>query len=184
MYQSRMPRLATEKLGCGRQRGWRGSGSPFRQIFSRIGCRLQPRNHESLSNYISQARSSAFRYRVVSQRRHPILHNPDKSKSPQADLRATDRMIFWLLVGAIHGLSILPDFILYPLGVAGGWLGYHLDRRHIGIGMRNLEIAFPERSESERRRILRESYMNLGRARAEYIRLAGVLHSRLQIRLR
>ena len=92
-------------------------------------------------------------------------------------------MIFWMPGGAIHALSILPDFILYPLGIAGGWLGYHLDRRHARIGMRNLEIAFPERSESERRRILRESYVNLGRSGAEYIRLAGFFHLRLKRRV-
>jgi Kdo2-lipid IVA lauroyltransferase/acyltransferase len=98
-------------------------------------------------------------------------------------LGAKDRIIFWMLAGAIHALSILPDFILYPLGVVGGWLAYHLDRRHIGIGMRNLEIAFPERSEAERRKILRESYLNLGRSGAEYIRLAGFFHSRLKNRV-
>ena len=98
-------------------------------------------------------------------------------------LGANDRIIFWMLAGAIHALSILPDFILYPLGVVGGWLAYHLDRRHIGIGMRNLEIAFPERSENERRRILRDSYLNLGRSGAEYIRLAGFFHSRLKNRV-
>ena len=116
-------------------------------------------------------------------KRPPTLPNPNKSKSPQSELGSKDRIIFWLLAGAIYALSILPDFILYPLGVAGGWLGYHLDRRHTRIGMRNLEIAFPERSEDERRRILRESYINLGRTGAEYIRLAGFFHSRLKGRV-
>jgi KDO2-lipid IV(A) lauroyltransferase len=105
-----------------------------------------------------------------------------KSKS-RLVFGAKDRMIFWMLAAAIHALSILPDFILYPLGVAGGWFAYRLDRRHIGIGMRNLQIAFPERSDAERRQILRESYLNLGRSGAEYIRLAGFFHSRLKNRV-
>jgi KDO2-lipid IV(A) lauroyltransferase len=45
--------------------------------------------------------------------------------------------------------------------------------------MVNLAIAFPDRSERERRRILRASYLNLGRGGAEYIRLAGFFHRRL-----
>lgn len=94
-----------------------------------------------------------------------------------------DRLIFWLLAGVLHALSILPDVVLYPIGVAGGWLSYHLDGRHAEIGMRNLEIAFPERSAAERRRILRASYINLGRAAAEYIRLAGFFYRRLARRV-
>ena len=90
-----------------------------------------------------------------------------------------DNLIFWLLIGAIHGLSLLPDFILYKLGVAGGLLFYRLDQRHVKIGMRNLEIAYPKASGAERRRILRESYRNLGRTAAEYIRLGGFFYRRL-----
>ncbi|HKV53173.1 MAG TPA: lysophospholipid acyltransferase family protein, partial [Candidatus Binataceae bacterium] len=63
--------------------------------------------------------------------------------------------------------------------VAGGWLGYLVDRRHTEIGMRNLEIAFPERSATERRQILRASYINLGRSAAEYVRLSGFFYRRL-----
>ena len=81
--------------------------------------------------------------------------------------------------GLVHALSLLPDFILYPLGVLGGYVGYLVDRRHVKIGMVNLAIAFPDRSESERRRIVRASYINLGRGGAEYMRLAGFFHRRL-----
>ncbi len=106
-------------------------------------------------------------------------------KSPPSDLELgpKDRLIFWLLAGAAHALSVIPDFALYPLGVAGGWLAYHLDRGHVNVGMRNLEIAFPELSVAERRRILRASYLNHGRTGAEYIRLAGFFHRRLKNRV-
>jgi Kdo2-lipid IVA lauroyltransferase/acyltransferase len=98
-------------------------------------------------------------------------------------LGAKDRLIFYLMLGVLHGLSLIPDFILYPLGVAGGLVGYLADRRHVRIGMKNLAIAFPERSEAERRRILRASYLNLGRGAAEYVRLAGFFHLRLKRRV-
>jgi KDO2-lipid IV(A) lauroyltransferase len=99
-------------------------------------------------------------------------------------LDAKSRIVFYLMSAILHALSLLPDFILYPLGIVGGFLGYCLDRRHVEIGMRNLSIAFPTRSEDERRRILRASYVNLGRGAAEYVRLAGFFHMRLRDRVR
>jgi KDO2-lipid IV(A) lauroyltransferase len=100
---------------------------------------------------------------------------------PRLDLAS--RLTFWALVAAVHAISLLPDFVLYALGVAGGRLACRLDRRHAKIAMRNLEIAFPERSIEERQRILRASYENLGRTAAEYIRLAGFFHERLARRV-
>jgi KDO2-lipid IV(A) lauroyltransferase len=94
-----------------------------------------------------------------------------------------DRILFCLMVGVLHALSLIPDFLLYPLGILGGFIGYCLDRRHLEIGMKNLAIAFPERSEAERRRILRASYINLGRGAAEIIRLGGFFHERLKRRV-
>ncbi len=94
-----------------------------------------------------------------------------------------DRILFYLMVGLLHVLSLIPDFLLYPIGIAGGFIGYCLDRRHRPIGMKNLAIAFPERSEAERLRILRASYINLGRGAAEVIRLGGFFHRRLKRRV-
>src|SRR6266849_1755179 len=90
------------------------------------------------------------------------------------------KLLFYLMLGVLHAVSLIPDFVLYPLGIAGGYISYLLDRRHIKIGMKNLAIAFPERSEAERRRILRASYVNLGRSAAEYARLGGFFHLRLR----
>src|SRR5271167_55042 len=101
----------------------------------------------------------------------------------QITLSTRDRLLFYLMAGIIHVLSLIPDFLLYPLGIAGGFIGYCLDRRHIPIGMKNLAIAFPERSEAERRRILRASYINLGRGAAEFIRLGGFFYRRLKGRV-
>ena len=104
-------------------------------------------------------------------------------QSAQLELGLKDRLIFWLLVAVIHVLSLLPDFILYPIGIAGGLLVHRFDTRHTRIGMRNLEIAFPERTDAERRQILRASYKNLGRTGAEYIRLGGFFYRRLARRV-
>src|SRR5271167_505994 len=80
-----------------------------------------------------------------------------KPKSTRIQLGLRDRLIFWILVAALHVLSLLPDFILHKLGIACGLIFHRFDLRHRRIGMRNLEIAFPEKSEAERNRILRAS---------------------------
>ena len=107
----------------------------------------------------------------------------ESRSSTRIRLGLKDRLIFWLMVGVLHALSLLPDFILYKLGEAGGLIVYRFDRRHARIGIRNLEIAFPEQSDAERRRILRASYINLGRTGAEYVRLGGFFYRRLARRV-
>jgi Kdo2-lipid IVA lauroyltransferase/acyltransferase len=104
-----------------------------------------------------------------------------RERPPLAGLKLgrKDRLLFLSMRTVLHIFSLLPDFVLYPLGVLGGYIGYLADRRHVAIAMINLAIAFPERSLRERRRILRASYMNLGRGGAEYIRLAGFFYRRL-----
>jgi Kdo2-lipid IVA lauroyltransferase/acyltransferase len=104
-----------------------------------------------------------------------------RERPPLAGLKLgrSDRILFQAMRAAVYALSLLPDFVLYPLGVLGGYAAYLLDRRHVAVGMINLGIAFPERSERERRHIVRASYLNLGRGGAEYVRLAGFFHRRL-----
>ena len=106
-----------------------------------------------------------------------------ESRSQPLELDTKSRLLFWIFRAVLHALSLIPDFVLYPLGVLFGNLAYRLDRRHVRIGLKNLEIAFPEKSERERRRILRESYANLGRSGAEYIRLGGFFYRRLKRRV-
>jgi KDO2-lipid IV(A) lauroyltransferase len=108
-----------------------------------------------------------------------------QDRAPLAGLRlgAIDRALFLAMRAALYALSLLPDFALYALGMLGGYLAYLLDRRHVAIGMINLRIAFPNRGERERRRILRASYVNLGRSAAEYVRLAGLFPRRLTRRV-
>ncbi len=108
-----------------------------------------------------------------------------QARAPLAGLKLgpRERALFLLMRGELYALSLLPDFALYLLGMLGGNLAYLLDRRHVAIGMINLAIAFPERSARERRRMLRASYVNLGRSAAEYVRLAGLFPRRLTRRV-
>jgi Kdo2-lipid IVA lauroyltransferase/acyltransferase len=114
------------------------------------------------------------------------FHSPRRYRSSitQIALKPHEKLIFFMMLGALHLLSLLPDFVLYWLGWVGGRLGYALDRRHIPIGLQNLTFAYPDMTLRERKRILRASYVNLGLSAAEYVRLGGFFCRRLRRRVK
>jgi KDO2-lipid IV(A) lauroyltransferase len=122
--------------------------------------------------------------RSIHQKVEVARHAKRRAQITELKPNLLQRIIFYSMAGLLHALSLLPDFVLYGIGVAGGWLAYQLDRRHVRIGMRNLAIAFPERSVAERERILRASYLNIGRSAAEYVRLGGFFYKRAIKRVR
>ncbi len=64
-------------------------------------------------------------------------------------------------------LGILPRPLARAAGISLAWLVYLLHSRLRHVGMRNLALAFPEKSNAERARILREEFTSLGRQLAE-----------------
>jgi len=73
----------------------------------------------------------------------------------------------------VHGfLAALPLGVAMRLAAGVAALAIRLDRRHRRIGLQNLAIAFPDKSERERMRILLASYRNLGRMIAECTQLS------------
>jgi KDO2-lipid IV(A) lauroyltransferase len=64
-------------------------------------------------------------------------------------------------------LTRLPLPVLYALGSFAYFVTFHVLRWHRELAARNLRNAFPEKSEVERARILRQSYVNLGQTLAE-----------------
>jgi len=64
-------------------------------------------------------------------------------------------------------LGVLPRPLARAAGTALAWAVYVLHVRLRQVGMRNLAIAFPEKSEAERARILRGEFASLGRQLAE-----------------
>ena len=70
----------------------------------------------------------------------------------------------WLMVKAI---GALPRPLARAAGVSLAWLVYLLHVRLRHVGMRNLALAFPEKSRRERARILRGEFTSLGRQLAE-----------------
>jgi len=67
----------------------------------------------------------------------------------------------------VKTIGALPRPLARAVGITMGWLVYllHLRLRH--VGMRNLALAFPEKSRRERARILRGEFTSLGRQLAE-----------------
>jgi KDO2-lipid IV(A) lauroyltransferase len=64
-------------------------------------------------------------------------------------------------------LGILPRPAARAVGMGLAWVVYLLHVRLRRVGMRNLSLAFPEKSEAERARILRGEFFSLGRQLAE-----------------
>lgn len=71
----------------------------------------------------------------------------------------------WLLV---RFLGVLPRPLARAAGILLARLVYLLHVRLRRVGLRNLELAFPDMKPAERRRILRGLFDNLGRQLAEF----------------
>jgi KDO2-lipid IV(A) lauroyltransferase len=81
------------------------------------------------------------------------------------------------LLGSL--LARIPHRFLYALGAALGSLVFALGIRR-GVVLSNLRLAFPERSEAERRAIARETYRNLGRMVFDFLRVPALPRAELE----
>jgi len=70
----------------------------------------------------------------------------------------------WVLIKFV---GALPRPLARAAGISIAWLVYLLHRKLRRVGMRNLELAFPEKSRRERKKILRGVFTSLGRQVAE-----------------
>jgi KDO2-lipid IV(A) lauroyltransferase len=71
-------------------------------------------------------------------------------------------------------LAALPLAVAMRVGEAVALLLHVADRHHRRVGLTNLRLAFPGRSPREHRRILRRSWLNLGRMAAECCHLRSL----------
>jgi KDO2-lipid IV(A) lauroyltransferase len=95
------------------------------------------------------------------------------ARRPRGRRRSTtlDRLTFTILRVVMGVFGRLPLELAVRVGATAALVGYAFARPLRRTGMRNLEIAFPERSLADRSRILRESVANLGRMIAELAHL-------------
>ena len=83
-----------------------------------------------------------------------------------------EKLEFWLVMAVARPLGWMPRGMARCMaGVLAGSV-YRLHGRLRRVGLRNLELAFPELSTRERKEILRGVYRSLGRQLVEFCRMA------------
>jgi KDO2-lipid IV(A) lauroyltransferase len=78
------------------------------------------------------------------------------------------RLEYALVWPLVKGIGLLPRPVARTFGFLLAGAVYHLHRRLRRVGMRNLEIAFPDLPPRRRRQILRGVFKSLGRELAEF----------------
>lgn len=73
--------------------------------------------------------------------------------------------------GFVHGLRLFPRRLARAIGIAIGAMAYRSLGRLRRVGVRNLQLAFPEMPAAEREAILRSEYRNLGLLLAEFCKM-------------
>ena len=76
--------------------------------------------------------------------------------------------VVWLFV---HGVRLLPRRVARAVGAAIGAIAFRALGRLRRVGIRNLELAFPEMKAADRESILRSEYRNLGFLLAEFCKM-------------
>jgi KDO2-lipid IV(A) lauroyltransferase len=94
--------------------------------------------------------------------------------------RLRERLEYLVLRTAVGVLGLLPLAAALRVGEVIAFFVYLADVPHRRVGMQNLAIAFPERPLAARRRILRASFLNLGRMAAELAHLPRLTPERLR----
>ena len=78
-----------------------------------------------------------------------------------------DKLQYWPVALFVRLIGMLPRPLAHAVGMMIGGAVYLLHPRLRRVGLRNLELAFPNKSIAERRRILRGVYVSLGRLLGE-----------------
>jgi KDO2-lipid IV(A) lauroyltransferase len=81
---------------------------------------------------------------------------------------AAEFAVVWVFV---HGLRLLPRELARAVGAAIGAIAFRALGRLRRVGLRNLELAFPEMQAADREAILRSEYRNLGFLLAEFCKM-------------
>src|SRR6266542_1310135 len=80
----------------------------------------------------------------------------------------------------LSGLGVLPRPLAIATGLLIGRVTYFLHGNLRRTGIRNLEIAFPEMREADRKRLLRGCFASLGRLLGEFSQLPRATPAKLR----
>lgn len=90
--------------------------------------------------------------------------------------------LYYLIYGFLYLLSLLPMWVLYLLSDGIHFLIYRVFGYRMGVVMQNLQIAFPEKTVIERKKIARKFYRNLIDTFIEMIKMLSASDAFLQKR--
>jgi Kdo2-lipid IVA lauroyltransferase/acyltransferase len=98
----------------------------------------------------------------------------DLSQTPsQVPSSFRENMEYWALRILVKAVGLLPRPVARAAGAAIGWLCWKTIGGLRRTGLRNLKLAFPDKTEAERREILRELYRMLGWQIAEFCKMSS-----------
>jgi Kdo2-lipid IVA lauroyltransferase/acyltransferase len=101
--------------------------------------------------------------------RHPRAHQPAPRPEPSLATRARWLVEYALVLGLYAFLALLPRRARLALGRGLGTLVFHVDRRHRGVALANLAMAFPDAHPEWRAEVARGSFAHLGRLLVEVL---------------
>jgi Kdo2-lipid IVA lauroyltransferase/acyltransferase len=104
----------------------------------------------------------------------PASSGPGKTgsgKTGRSSVTLRETLEFGAVWFFVNLLRVLPRRVARAFGAAVGRSAYEVLSRLRGVGMRNLELAFPEKSAAERQKILHVVYRNLGWLLAEFCQM-------------
>ena len=90
---------------------------------------------------------------------------------PTDEVSVRETLEFAVVWAFVHVVRLLPRRLARAVGLAIAALAYRLLGRLRRVGIRNLELAFPEMSARERKAVLRSEYRNLGLLLAEFCKM-------------
>ena len=90
--------------------------------------------------------------------------------------------MYYVVYGFLYALSLLPLRVLYLLSDFFYFIIYHVAGYRKNVVMHNLAIAFPEKTETERKAIAKKFYRNFTDFLVETIKLFSANNSFLNKR--
>ena len=91
--------------------------------------------------------------------------------SPPVPPSFRENLEYWALRSLVGAVGLLPRPVARAAGAAIGWVCWKTLAGLRRTGLRNLRLAFPEKSEEQRQEILRELYRMLGWQIAEFCKM-------------
>jgi KDO2-lipid IV(A) lauroyltransferase len=82
--------------------------------------------------------------------------------------------MYYIVYGLFYLISLLPLFILYRISDFAFFIIYHVVKYRQDVVMNNLDIAFPEKSDAEKKQIAKKFYKNFTDTFIETIKMISL----------